>query len=84
LALFRCYGTGDRSAGTAGHFWHLEGIRDFPNVRFAPETVIPKRCAFHPKRTSDERSAKSANDPVADMLNERLPPKTGRRSNVVK
>jgi hypothetical protein len=47
-------------------------------VRFAPETVIPKRCAFHPKRASDERSAKSANDPVADMLNERLPFKTGR------
>jgi hypothetical protein len=30
------------------------------------------------KRTSDERSAKSANDPVADILNERLAPKTGR------
>src|SRR5260370_1772512 len=56
----------------------LTGHRVLLNVRFAPTAVIPERCAFHPKPTSDERSAKFANDPVADMLNERLPPKTGR------
>jgi hypothetical protein len=36
------------------------------------------RCAVDPKRTSDERSAKSTNDPVAHILDERLPPKTER------
>jgi hypothetical protein len=40
--------------------------------------ALPSMAESDPKLTSDERSAESANHPVADILNKRLPPKTGR------